>query len=133
MGFKISECILKGAQARPQVEGALFKKALSTDSNCGSCALGALWEGYIISKERSEDWNIPLSNDEQEATYAKIRSTFPLLSKYTSDIDYEFMKDIEHPSVDLLDTIIRLNDTYHWTREEIASWMASIERHYETV
>ncbi len=108
--MKLSEAIRLGAMIRPQVFGAFMK-------NGGSCAIGAALEavGHNV-----EDFS---------PCYSEAAEAFPLLTRWA---DYDCPACVVQFAPGLwrrFDTVIsHLNDQHKWTREQIADFVASIER-----
>lgn len=109
MSIKLSEAIREGSKRRPQAFGHLFNKV---DSTWGSCALGAALEQVFNIGPTS------LMNSSQDLT--------ALAQRCGIDLNQRCTDPQEQVSAKLHTTILRLNDEYHWTREEIAEWLASI-------
>ncbi len=109
MSIKLSEAIREGAKLRPQAFGFMFNKR---DGIWCSCALGAAREhvfgigpgGCTTSANDitalAQQCGIDLGQmcvDPQEQTHTMIHTV-----------------------------ILRLNDEYHWTREQIADWLQTM-------
>ena len=96
--LKLSDAIRIGAKIRPQCFGYLFK-------NGGSCALGAAFEGLY-------GYPLPEGSGFDTALMDKGGEWFYFI----------------HPSYEIFDEIVRRNDQYGQTREQIADYLESIGR-----
>lgn len=105
--MKLSDAIRLGAMLRPQAVGELFKDG-------GSCAIGAAIEACGISVA-SVDLN-----------YDPIRAQWPWVM-VMRDVAPGAIDVSEVAPIDALEIIWRLNDLAHWTREQIADYIATIE------
>ncbi len=105
--MRLSDAIRLGAMLHPQCFGALNVMALETQRVLRTCALGAAEEaGYDTSPLR-------------ENLFLEARAQCPAGCMLTGQTW-------------LRDTITHLNDDHRWTREQIADWVASIERREES-
>ena len=104
--IKLSEAIRIGAAKRPQGKGNYFP--LSKEHVVCSCVLGAALEG-AMGRLRV-----------QSLIAKELYEIFPILSETTS---------LQTQTIDVSGTLFEvcatLNDTFNWTREQIADWLES--------
>lgn len=125
--MKLSEAILLGSMRRPKITGHLY-------SSEGTCALGAAFDstGKLDKwKELIEKYgnvrNIPMYKTEEfwRGYYEDIlgwETWFP--APYTGTKLSSRNK--------VINIIILLNDRIRWSRENIAKWVATVEKEIET-
>jgi hypothetical protein len=108
--MRLSEAMRLGALLHPQCFGDFHVQG-------GSCALGAACDAVGLATGRE-------SFDAYAAlTFAsRLASAFPVLAR----------RDVRCPVTgqlvaDVGTIIIRLNDLEHWTREQIADWVETLE------
>lgn len=117
--MKLSDAIRKGSEQRPQAFGTYFQTGKARDEIIGSCAMGAAIEGYTgLADDRG---------------YSELLEAFPIIEHVKVLLPVEPIAKIEPPiswntTFDLDDAIFELNDTYKWTREQIADWIEKIEK-----
>lgn len=102
---RLCEAIRAGAAKRPQGFGGTF---CHSPKGIVSCAIGAAYEGA--------SGNIKPHNS---ALFIELSAMFPILRK-----------EVRHASFSprsLFSAIVELNDTYRWTREEIADFVERVE------
>jgi hypothetical protein len=102
---ELAEAILRGSRRRPEQSfGAYYK------GRHASCALGAAYEGL---------YRLP---DEAEGIAPKD------LFRYYECLDFTIKWCPEgcHKQLPLAALIVHLNDVHHWTREQVAGWLASL-------
>jgi len=109
MPISLSEAIREGAKLRPQAFGFMFNKR---DGVWCSCALGAARE-YVFGTG--------------PGTATTSANDVTALAQQC-DVDLsQCCTDPQEQTFTMLHTIIlRLNDEYHWTREQIADWLQTI-------
>ena len=120
--MKLSEAILLGSIGSAQGFGNMSMFAESKTK----CALGAAlvaagqvpsYQGNVISKE-----------DHEMNPYSRIRRTWP----WVQDKVKHPVKGAYGNVLPALTAIYTLNDSYGWTRPQIAEWVASIEPQEES-
>lgn len=99
--MKLSDAIRLGAMLRPQVRGDYFFAG-------GSCAMGAAAEACGIVSSR---------DPRLLAFEEKTRCDLALL----------LCPACGAPSRTGTNVVIHLNDLHHWTREQIADWVETVE------
>lgn len=107
---KLSALIREGAMKRPQA----FHDYIS-DDGC-TCALGAAYEG-ITGKMPKPD------GEDRGLVKATIYNTTGVRNH---KIPYPESFVSGWRDVDILDVVTTLNDTCHWTREQIADYLESL-------
>jgi hypothetical protein len=118
--MKLSERIREGAKLRPQAFGSYFDVPKGSGVFCvGSCALGAAAETLI---KLDVDTTI-LDDLSWDASHVLDRECSDVLYR---DMDWEEHPEAPHTSdvYSIKSIIIDLNDNYHWSREQIADWLA---------
>lgn len=114
--MKLSDAILLGSTMRPQIHGRL------SDGE-GTCALGAAYNAVGILQALGE-------TDMVAKRKALIESRFPgiLCSvRYSCPCEGAARRSECSEPRTLTQTVTHLNDHHFWTRERIASWVASVE------
>lgn len=88
-----------------------------------ACAMGAAYIGTFAITEDIERGLNAAARTGVGTLKAALRETYPVL-----------LKEAKHPEMMLgrntwtvQDIIVSLNDSYHWTREQIADWVETIE------
>jgi hypothetical protein len=111
---KLSQAIRLGATIRGQCFGSFFK-------NEQSCALGAAMEAIFPGVPVPSWKKGPFPG---KPYYEKLKDRFPFLNtrvtKLPEGIGWE-TGCCQPPDYSVV--ILRLNDTYCWSREEIAGWL----------
>ena len=106
--MKLSEAIRLGAMLKPQGSGRFYQ-------NGRTCALGAALDA-IGRLDTSREWS----------EYDLAEKSFPALCAVATPPDWDGYSDPP-----LWRAIEWLNDCEHWTREQIADWVATIEAQHE--
>lgn len=104
--MKLSEAIRLGSMLGPQLQGRTYG-----EHNNGTCALGAALLAIGITRE----------------SYSVALTYFPVTSYRVRLVDAPVHIESDDASVCALTVIRTLNDEYHWTREQIAAWVETIE------
>lgn len=103
--MRLSEAIRLGAMLKPQAFGDYF-------NSVGTCALGAACEAAGVSCEAIGDYERQfLAVFAEPCPACGVRPDTG--NKYTSGF---------------CNTVLHLNDTHRWTREQIADWVETIEQ-----
>lgn len=113
--MKLSEAIRLGAMLKPQA------KCLYNASNQGTCAMGAAADAIGVLMES-------IGVDAIRGTLSGLGEAWPHLGA-SDDTRNESVWLVDGRP--LADAIQTRNDTYGWTREQIADWVESIERAQE--
>lgn len=125
--MKLSEAILLGSMKQPKITGQLY-------SDKGTCAIGAAFdctgkldEWKKIIEQYGNVRQIPMYKSEEfwkgyyedilnwEAYFPAPYTEMRLLSRYK-----------------VINIIVLLNDSIGWSRENIAKWVATIEKEIDT-
>lgn len=104
--MKLSEAMREGAKLRPKAIGYLFDKG--EDGQICSCAIGAAME--CARGFSNELWGAGMDD---------AKEIFPQLKEFISG-------PVDGINRSIATTIINLNDSRDWSREEIADWLESI-------
>lgn len=110
--MKLSEAISLGATLRPQAYGT---SSMIVGDTIWTCALGGAAEAAGLIK---------ITGTVVKPGMMDIREHFPILNTM-------WVSPGAFGVCSLCDTIIRLNDSFHWTRELIAQWVESVENRLE--
>lgn len=112
--MKLSEAIRLGAMLKPPSRGGFMGVAYRAD---GSCALKAA--GDALGFSHSTDVAAP---------YPQLRDRFRWLdAPRACHIDGCTDDNFDGRFNDTLQIVYHLNDHHHWTREQIADWVATVE------
>lgn len=98
--ISLSEAIRIGSRISPQVSGTF------DDGQGGTCALGAA------------GWAAGLSGS--GINMARLSKVWPI-------IDMLVIHPVLNQPCPLRATVMNLNDQHHWSRDEIAGWVATVE------
>jgi hypothetical protein len=110
--MKLSEAILLGSVGSEQGYG---NASMFTESKA-KCALGAALHAVgQAPSNQGYSWGDP-----ETSPYKHVRAVWPLVDTYVQHP----MRDIRYT---IMQTIYDLNDTFLWTRPQIAQWVATIE------
>jgi len=107
--MRLSEAMRIGASWSPQTR-------LIMKSKDGTCAMGAAYEGTFgtITNNMMEGDNLQYIKIEN---LDKLLKTYPILYEFSMFVT----KSVVVAPIDQI--IVSLNDSYCWTREEIADWI----------
>lgn len=105
----LSGAIRTGSQIRPQAFGAYFRRE---NGALASCANGAAFEAVSGAPE----------NDGAKI-YKTLSNTFPVWDSLSV-----YPPCGQHVRQLLRDAIMHMNDEHNWTREQIADWVAEVEK-----
>lgn len=112
--MKLSDAILLGSTMRPQIHGRL-------SDGVGTCAMGAAFDGVgildVIMSYRFE-WK-DLIESQFPGAYSD--------RKYSCPCEGSARRTECSALRSLTWMVVHLNDDHFWTRERIASWVASVE------
>ena len=111
--MKLSEAILLGSVGSRQGRGIHSIVPQNKDSH-GLCAMGSALLACGIKE--ADEWT----------GMAHIRSLYPWVRNYMVQPPVPVIAG-HTGKVDVISIIWRLNDRCHWTRPQIAEWVASIE------
>lgn len=114
--MKLSDAMSLGAMQGPQLFHELFN-----DDSGGTCAMGAALLGAGMLKR----WSIGIDGLDV------IVEKFPVLSTETFCPGCGYKSAGGYELITLWYMIVHLNNCHHWTRERIASWVATVEAQYE--
>jgi hypothetical protein len=108
--MRLSEAIRLGAMLKPQGENWLYMAGKT-------CALGAALDAAgALSFDEPDEYD----------DYEPLISRWPILRRpaVSPVIEWQNWKDVSN-------IVMGLNDTCHWTREQIADWVETIEAQQE--
>lgn len=110
----LAQAMRHGATLRPQAGNTLFGIPFdfALCEQIGSCALGSVYEAVYGTFD--------LTDHATKMTLLSQR--FPVLNLEV----YSPIKAEQYIPASLRFQITRLNDEHHWTREQIANWVASL-------
>jgi hypothetical protein len=110
--MKLSDAIRLGAMSHPQVRSVLMHFNTRTHQVVGTCALGAAYVAAIGTKSSSDSDPI-----------AELEHQFPVLRKPV------VMPEGTSPgaTLPLSMVITSLNDVCHWSRQQIADWIDTLD------
>lgn len=118
--MKLSDAILLGSTMRPQIHGRL------SDGE-GTCAMGAAYEAAgILDAIASDNMHIVRMKSQFPSAYSDRKYSCPC----EGSARRTECSDLLTPCSDLRSLaymVVHLNDDHFWTRERIASWVASVE------
>lgn len=110
--MKLSDAILLGSTMRPQIHGRL------SDGE-GTCAMGAACDAVgILDAIMGDNDNTPIVR-----MFPGIRSG----GRYSCPCEGAARRSECPDQWPLAQMVYHLNDDHFWTRERIASWVASVE------
>jgi len=112
--MKLSEAIRVGALLRPPTLRRFFGVDLKTGRWC-SCALGAAYEGVVGQCVEG-------STLDENTVQRELFRQFPMLATVVA---YPPMLEPDWEGT-VYEVVTALNDSFWWTREQIADWLASI-------
>lgn len=117
-----------GAAIRPQAIGHFYDS--SKDGQFTSCALGAAWECAMIDKHGAEVVTPNYLRDSMEDPYFSMNTIVEIYGFRTNvDMIETFIEnrrlcgEFTHLSM----IIVKLNDEWKWSREQIAQFLREIE------
>jgi hypothetical protein len=120
---KLSEAIKRGAARLPQTHGCFIEYNPMTQEPIGACALGA---AYLELTQQEPPTHFFDNTFQMESVQAELEIADTI--EELTGID--FLQMVKPPATTgprqdftLFTTIIDLNDTYRWTREQIADWL----------
>lgn len=107
--MKLSEAILKGCKKTEPGKNYFFRK---TKTELKACALGAAYFGLFGDKAPGR------------TVISRLSKAYPFLQNETRDTTGQYFRTLG-------DRITYLNDSYGWSRERIAKWVAKLEKKLE--